>query len=81
MYFKTALFCHTTECHVTVMCRSPLSMAVSVLWIVTRTTPAAVRAAVGSDPLLMNGAARLRHGIVKSNTLAALNPEIRAEPL
>ena len=30
------------------------------------------------DPLLMNGAARLRHGIVKSNTLAALNPEIRA---
>ena len=74
-YFQ---FCHTTECHVTVMCRSPLSMAVSVLWIVTRTTPAAVRAAVGSDPLLMNGAARLRHGIVKSNTLAALNPEIRA---
>ena len=34
MYFKTALFCHTTECHVTVMCSSPLSMAVSVLWIV-----------------------------------------------
>ena len=54
-------------------------MAVSVLWIVD-CGPHRQQSGrqLDRDPLLMNGAARLRHGIVKSNTLAALNPEIRA---